>query len=108
MFLGRQLLQLKLGLVVVCNYTTQTNEMQNFLSPLNAELNPICHSLALLGAHHILHVRKIRVNTLFIISLVSCMFRPFLVSSSGGLSYPPDYHTTMYAKRTLLHVQLSA
>jgi hypothetical protein len=23
------------------------------LNPLNAELNPICHLLALLGAHHI-------------------------------------------------------
>jgi len=32
------------------------------LNPLNAELNPICHLLALLGAHHILHVSKIRVN----------------------------------------------
>ena len=32
-------------------------------SPLNAELNRICHLLALLGAHHILHVTKIRFNT---------------------------------------------
>jgi len=32
------------------------------LNPLNAELNPICHFLALLGAHHILHVNRIRVN----------------------------------------------
>ena len=30
---------------------------------LNAELNPICPLLALLGAHHILHVSRIRVNT---------------------------------------------
>jgi hypothetical protein len=30
--------------------------------PLNAELNPICHLLALLGAHHILHVSTIRVK----------------------------------------------
>ena len=29
---------------------------------LNVELNPICHLLALLGAHHILHVSRIRVN----------------------------------------------
>jgi hypothetical protein len=29
---------------------------------LNAELNPICHLLALLGAHHILHISKIRVK----------------------------------------------
>ena len=26
------------------------------------ELNPVCHMLALLGAHHILHVSRIRVN----------------------------------------------
>ena len=32
---------------------------------LNAELNPICHLLALLGAHHILHVSRIRVKLLF-------------------------------------------
>jgi len=32
------------------------------INPLNAELNPICHLLALLGAHHILHVSRIRVN----------------------------------------------
>jgi hypothetical protein len=31
-------------------------------NPLNAELNPICHLLALSGGHHILHVRGIRVN----------------------------------------------
>jgi hypothetical protein len=29
---------------------------------LNAELNPISHLLALLGAHHILHVSRIRVK----------------------------------------------
>jgi len=35
--------------------------MQAF-NPLNAELNPICHLLALLGAHHIFHVSRIRVK----------------------------------------------
>jgi hypothetical protein len=29
---------------------------------LNAKLNPICHLQALLGAHHILHFSRIRVN----------------------------------------------
>jgi len=33
-----------------------------WINPLNAELNPICHLLALLGAHHILHVSRIRVK----------------------------------------------
>jgi len=32
------------------------------INPLNAELNPICHLLALLGAHPILHPSSIRVN----------------------------------------------
>jgi len=32
------------------------------VNPLKAELNPICHLLALLGAHPILHVSRIRVN----------------------------------------------
>jgi len=31
-------------------------------NPLNAKFNPICHLLALLGAHHILHVSRIRVK----------------------------------------------
>ena len=33
---------------------------------LNTELNPMCHLLALLGAHPILHVSRIRVNNLCI------------------------------------------
>jgi len=35
-------------------------------NPLSAELNPICHLLALLGAHLIFHVSRIRVNELSI------------------------------------------
>ena len=36
--------------------------LQNRPNTSNAELNPICHLLALLGAHHILHVSRVRVN----------------------------------------------
>jgi hypothetical protein len=32
------------------------------INTLNAKLNPICHLLALLGDHHILHVSRIRVK----------------------------------------------
>ena len=32
------------------------------LNPLNTQLNPICHLLELLGAHHILHISRIRVK----------------------------------------------
>ena len=36
----------------------------HYFKHLNAELNPICHLLALLEAHHILHVSTIRVKAL--------------------------------------------
>ena len=37
----------------------------NALNALNAELNPIRHLLALVGARHIVHVSRVRVNLLF-------------------------------------------
>ena len=43
----------------------------HYFNPLNAELNPICHLLALVGAHHIVHVSRVRVNCGVIISIPS-------------------------------------
>ena len=43
----------------------------DILNPLNAELNPICHLLALLGVHHFLHVSSIRVKSLTLRLLMS-------------------------------------
>ena len=37
---------------------------ENAVNPLKPELNPICYLLALLGAHHFLHVSRIRVKLL--------------------------------------------
>jgi hypothetical protein len=31
-------------------------------NPLIAELNPICHLLALWGAHHVIHISRMRVK----------------------------------------------
>ena len=42
-----------------------------FINPLNPELNPICYLLALLGAHHFLHVSRIRVKLLTFRRLMS-------------------------------------
>ena len=42
-----------------------------YFNPLNAELNPICHLQALLGAHHFLHVSRIRVKLLTFRRLMS-------------------------------------
>jgi len=62
---------------------------------LNAELNPSCHLLALLGVHHILHVSRIRVNWDeipavnvqhdfdFIYSILCCLAVPHFMLSQG-------------------------
>ena len=34
------------------------------INPLNAELNPVRHLLALVGARHIVHVSRVRVKLL--------------------------------------------
>src|SRR5215475_12056320 len=59
--------------------------------PLNAELNPICHLLALLGGATIVVVSRLRVNTLFTFTITLLCFNPLHVSgvkhpSSGGTS----------------------
>ena len=55
--------------VAVCfeirtKYSTQSENHVEFLNinPFSAELNPISHLLALLGAHHIFHVSGLRVK----------------------------------------------
>jgi len=45
------------------------------LNPLNAELNSICHLLALLGSHPFLHVSRIRVNYCTWIQLIASLSR---------------------------------
>jgi len=43
-------------------------------NPLNSELNPICYLLALLRAHHFLHVSRIRVKLLTFRLLMSYIY----------------------------------
>ena len=47
---------------------------QACFNPLNPELNPICYLLALLGAHHFLHVSRIRVKLLNFRLLMSYIY----------------------------------
>ena len=44
------------------------------INPLNAELNPICHLLALLGVHHFLHFSRVRVKSLTLRLLMSYIY----------------------------------
>jgi len=47
----------------VLSFTTPHTAYKT-VNPLNTKLNPICHLLALLGAHHILHVSGLRVKSI--------------------------------------------
>ena len=51
------------------------------IDSLNPELNPICYLLALLGAHHFLHVSRISVKSLTLRLLMSYIYmeHPFLM-----------------------------
>ena len=62
------------------------------VNPLNTKLNPICYLMALLGAHHFLHVRRIRVKLLTFRRLMSYIYgKPILDVSRS-------HTTTQYSR----------
>jgi len=61
-------------------------------NPLNAELNLICYLLALLGAHHFLHVSRIRVKSLTFRLLMSYIYGAPILDVSRS-------HTTTHHSR---------
>jgi len=54
-------------------YMTRAGKTYN-INPLKPELNPICYLLALLGAHHFLHLSRIRVKLLTFRLLMSYIY----------------------------------
>jgi len=64
---------------------------QMMFNPLNPELNPICHLLALL-AHHFLHVSRIRVKSLTLRLLMSYIYGAPILDVSRS-------HTTTHHSR---------
>jgi len=62
------------------------------VNPLKPELNPICYLLALLGAHHFLHVSRIRVKLLTFRLLMSYIYGALILDVSRS-------HTTTQHSR---------
>ena len=58
------------------------------LNPLNRELNLICYLLALLGAHHFLHVSRIRVKLLTFRLLMSFIYGAPILDGDGNGELP--------------------
>jgi len=63
-----------------------------YVNPLNPELNPICYLLALLGAHHFLHVSRIRVKLLTFRLLMSYTYGAPILDVSRS------HTTTQYSR----------
>ena len=84
------------------------------VNPLNAELNPICHLLALLAAHYILHVSRIRVKpeNIDITNVYSCACRrrveACLVSSRNGALRLKSELLVLELKSELLVLELKS
>ena len=77
-----------------CLHTTHNHSSISFyeFNPLNPELNPICYLLALLGAHHFLHVSRIRVKSLNLRRLMSYIYGAPILDVSRS-------HTTTHQSR---------
>ena len=73
-------------------YSSQCSTYVCCINPLNAELNPICYLLALLGTHHFLHVSRIRVKSLILRLLMSCIYGAPILDVSRS-------HTTTHHSR---------
>ena len=60
------------------------------INPLNVELNPICHLLTLLGAYHILHIRRIKVNVMLVLQSCTDCLQDMSGSSTDTLPTSSD------------------
>jgi len=65
-------------------------EKANSLNPLNAKLNSICYLLALLGAHHIFHLSRIRVNYYYSSAFSSEGNIPHIQCTNSGEPFATD------------------
>ena len=69
-----------------------------WFNPLNPELNPICYLLALLGAHHFLHVSRIRVKLLTFRLLMSYIYIYTYIYGAPILDVSRSHKTTQHSR----------
>ena len=86
------------------NLTTLPSRAE--FNPLNAELNPICYLLALLGAHHFLHLSRIRVKSLTLRQLMSYIYI-YIYIYGAPIRDVSRSHTTTHHSPTRGHGYLS-
>ena len=74
MYIGMIFLVILLPFLTTRSCTLQVSCVKRGFNPLNPELNPICYLLAILGAHHFLHVSRIKVKLLNFRLLMSYIY----------------------------------
>jgi hypothetical protein len=67
------------------------NFQVSIFNSLNAELNSICHLLALLGVYHFLHVSRIRIKSLTLRLLMPYIYGAPILDVSRS-------HTTQHSR----------
>jgi len=67
---------------------------EEYVNSLKPELNPICYLLALLGAHHFLHLSSIRVKLLTFRLLMSYKY----IYSAPILDVSRSHTTTQHSR----------
>ena len=75
----------------------ESETLGRYFNPLNAELNPICHFLALLEVHPILHVSRVRVN----IYPTRCNDTQFILSGNCSTCFGWYLHPSSGAQTTV-------
>ena len=71
---------------------------KTYFNSLNAELNPVCYLLALLGAHHFLHVSRIRVKSLTLRLLMSYIYIYIYIYGTPILDVSRSHTTTHHSR----------
>ena len=83
-------------LTVISRHTTIYEKFTvNIVIP---ELNPICYLLALLGAHHFLHVNRIRVKLLTFMQLMSYIYIYIYIYGAPILDISRSHTTTQHSR----------
>jgi len=88
--------------IVLCMLTIFFRYLNSTVNPLKPELNPICYLLALLGAHHFLHVSRIRVKLLTFRQLMSYIYGAPVLDVSRSRSLRRADHSSRGVLPTVL------
>ena len=72
-------------MIPTVTYIAKVAILYAYFNPLNPELNPICYLLALLRAHHFLHVSRVRVKLLTLRRLISYIYGAPILDVSACL-----------------------